>query len=263
MTADKSFTGEMKNDIESNNPVPPASGSTDATSNFTPASLKLHDEEMKRVAFENPLPPKNIQPFETEAGSNYVKMDDQEIAATTSIVSSVITADGISDFSGFYTVCYIVLLGDMSRGIMFPTLWPLVRSLGGTEVTQGYAVAAFSFGRILVSPMFGSWSIKYGYRYTLLVSSTILLIGTILYSQASHVGRPEFLIFAQTILGIGSGTLGVTRAYVAEITPTRNRTTYMAYLTALQYAGFTVTPFFGALFSAILNDADEEGFETG
>jgi ceroid-lipofuscinosis MFS transporter 7 len=139
---------------------------------------------------------------------------------------------------------------------MFPTLWPLVDLLGGTTVTLGFAVAAFSFGRVVVSPLFGSWSVIYGYKNVLLMSISLLLSGTLVYAQAQNVGTPGFLIFAQSLLGVGSGTLGVTRAYIAEITATRARTRYMAWITAVQYAGFTVTPFFGALFIKILGDND-------
>jgi len=181
-------------------------------------------------------------------------IDDMSMAA--SIASSVMTADGIEDTTGFAIVCLVILIGDMSRGVMFPSLWLLVEALGGTSVTQGYAVAAFSFGRILVSPLFGTWSVTHGYTQTLLISCSILLVGTLFYAQAQNVGRLEFLILAQTLLGIGSGTLGVTRAFVAEVTATRNRTTYMAWITAVQYAGFTVTPFVGAVFNKILEDTD-------
>jgi len=169
---------------------------------------------------------------------------------------SALTADEISDKPGFYIVSLVVLIGDMSRGVMFPTLWPLVQSLGGTEVTQGYAVAAFSFGRILSSPIFGSWSVTWGYAKTLMTSVFVLLIGTLLYAQAGNVGNPNFLILAQIVMGIGSGTLGVTRAFVADVTPHRNRTTYLSWLTAVQYGGFTVTPFFGALFSKFFENGD-------
>ena len=45
--------------------------------------------------------------------------------------------------------------------------------------------------------------------------------------------------------------LGVTRAFVAEVTAQRSRTTYMAWITAVQYGGFTVTPFIGAFFNRV------------
>ena len=182
--------------------------------------------------------------------------DDEIQSLAESIVSSVLTADGIHDVSGFSIVCLVILVGDMSRGVMFPSMWPLVSELGGSQVTLGYSVASFSFGRILVSPLFGSWSVMYGYSKTLLFSCSILLFGTLMYTQVQNVGRTEFLILSQTILGIGSGTLGVTRAFVAEVTAQRNRTTYMAWISAVQYAGFTMTPFIGALFNHILEDAE-------
>eukprot|EP00957_Ditylum_brightwellii_P106619 8134399-Ditylum_brightwellii.AAC.1 len=165
--------------------------------------------------------------------------DDCDMSYAGSILSSVFSADGISDPLGFTIICFVILVGDMSRGIFFPTMWPLVEELGGSTVALGYAVGAFSFGRILVSPLFGSWSVKYGYSKTLQFSTLILLVGTILYAQTPIVGTSIFLIFAQTVLGIGSGTLGVTRAFVAEVTPQRTRTTYMAWITAVEYAGFT------------------------
>jgi hypothetical protein len=182
--------------------------------------------------------------------------DDDNQSIALSITSSVLTADGIHDLPGFYVVCFVILIGDMSRGVFFPSLWPLVSELGGTQVTLGYTVAAFSFGRILVSPLFGSWSVTYGYSITLLCSCVVLFLGTIMYAQVQNVGKTQFLIVAQTVLGIGSGTLGVTRAFVADITAQRNRTTYMAWITAVQYAGFTVTPFVGALFNKTLENVD-------
>jgi hypothetical protein len=182
--------------------------------------------------------------------------DDDNVSVADSIVGSVMTADGIHDIVGFYIVCLVILIGDMSRGVFFPSLWPLVSELGGSQVTLGYSVAAFSFGRILVSPLFGSWSVQWGYSKTLLFSSSILFLGTLMYSQIQNVGRPEFLILCQTVLGVGSGTLGVTRAFVAEVTAQRNRTTYMAWISAVQYAGFTVTPFVGAAFNKILGETN-------
>eukprot|EP00977_Amphora_coffeiformis_P003821 scaffold766_cov179-Amphora_coffeaeformis.AAC.4 len=203
---------------------------------------------------QQPVPETNYVSMEMAQGPGPVRESDEEEEQNDdeqSIVSSVLTADGIHDYTGFLCVCMVILLGDMSRGVMFPTMWPLVQAIGGSQVTLGFSVAAFSFGRVLVNPIFGSWSHTYGYTKVFLLSGSILLLGTIMYGQVQNVGRPEFLIVSQTMLGIGSGTLGVTRAFVADVTAKRNRTKYMALITAVQYAGFTMTPFFGALFSLI------------
>lgn len=212
-----------------------------------------NNETTPYVSMEAGVAPPMEDKFEDET-ADYEK--DEDLSLSPSIVESVMTADGIHDMPGFYVVCLVILVGDMSRGVFFPSMWPLVESLGGTSVTLGYCVASFSFGRILVSPLFGRWSVTYGYSKTLLLSCTILLLGTFLYAQVQNVGSPAFLIAAQICLGVGSGTLGVTRAFVAEVTAQRNRTTYMAWITAVQYAGFTVTPFVGALFNKTLGDSD-------
>ena len=107
----------------------------------------------------------------------------------------------------------------------------------------------------MASPVFGERSTTHGYRSTLILSCSILIFGTIMYAFASSINS---LIFSQTILGVGSGTLGVTRAFVAEVTPTRDRPQYMAYLTAVQYGGFTITPIIGAFFARVLNEQDEK-----
>lgn len=193
---------------------------------------------------------------DTEAATIYKDEQDELQSMAPSITASVLTAEGIHDPTGFAIVCLVILVGDMARGVFFPTMWPLVSELGGSEVALGFSVASFSFGRILVSPVFGGWSVTYGYSKTLLFSCSILWIGTLLYAQAQNAGNIGFLIFAQICMGIGSGTLGVTRAFVAEVTATRSRTTYMAWITAVQYAGFTVTPLIGSLFTALLQDKE-------
>jgi len=196
----------------------------------------------------------------TEDGA-YVQMEDganpnnpEDSGHTQSLVSSVMTAEGLADPSGFWIICCVVLIGDMNRGVLFPIMWPLVQELGGNSVWLGYAVGAFSFGRIIASPSLGKWSNEKGYSKTLVMSTTIMLFGCILFAQVYRIGSLWFLLASQITLGIGSATLGVTRAYVAEITATRQRTTYIAWLTAVQYGGFTVTPIFGALFSYLLED---------
>ncbi|GAX17281.1 MFS transporter, ceroid-lipofuscinosis neuronal protein 7 [Fistulifera solaris] len=206
----------------------------------------------------------SINKDEQQETSDYVNMEtavwresdesEDDFSLAPSIVS-VMSADGIYDTTGFMCICFVTFIGDMTRGVFFPSLWLFVEHLGGSTVTLGYAVAAFSFGRILVNPLFGSWSQTIGYKKTLLIACLILLLGTVLYAVTFIVGQPTFLVFAQTVLGIGSGTLGVTRAFLAEITPQRNRTTYMAWLTATQYAGFAVTPIAGAFFNYLFRDA--------
>lgn len=145
-------------------------------------------------------------------------------------------------------IALCVLLGDISRGLLFPTLYLYVKSLGGDSVHLGYAVACFSMGRVVSSPIFGYLSELYGYRYVLMVCNSILFMGACLYASANGL---HFVFAAQSIMGFGAGSLGVTRSYVAESTPRSHRAEFMAYLTSVQYSAFAVTPVLGSILAAL------------
>lgn len=107
-----------------------------------------------------------------------------------------------ADVVSIMVVMLCVVVGDMARGILFPTLWPLVLSLGGSPFYQGAAVSAFSFGRIMSSPIFGYASEAYGYRYVLMVCNAIICTGALLYTLSESL---SWLIFSQIVIGIGAG----------------------------------------------------------
>ena len=156
-----------------------------------------------------------IYPSVLQLEDNFAEVEKMESLPPSSYASTAIVV-----------VC--VLIGDMARGILFPSLWLLVQSLSGSKVYQGFAVSAFSAGRILSSPLFGWLSEKYGYRNVLITCNAIVFFGCYMYSLSKTVNG---VILGQFIIGIGAGSLGVTRSYVAEKTHRTERTLYMAYMT--------------------------------
>ena len=148
-------------------------------------------------------------------------------------------------------IALCVIIGDMTRGVTFPTLWIYISSFNGNKEELGLAVASFSAGRIISSPVFGGMSERHGYRYVLVICCVITIIGSYIYASADSV---EAIIIAQFVLGFGAGTLGVTRSYFAECSTKANRSIYMANLTSVQYFAFTVTPILGAVLSAYIEN---------
>lgn len=148
-------------------------------------------------------------------------------------------------------VGFVTFVGDSARGILYPALWPQCQYLGGNSVDLGFLVSSFSIGRMLVSTRMGILTDKYRHRFTLMLSSVILLAGVILWANSAIAGGLIALYAAQFIMGVGTGNLGVLRSYVAEQSPPEKRTYMLARLSALQYAGFAATPLAGsALFVA-------------
>jgi hypothetical protein len=117
----------------------------------------------------------------------------------SSVCTEAIEANGLKNPLSFGIICAVIFVGEMARGIMLPTLWGFVQELGGDTVTMGYSVAAFSFGRVVTSPIFGYLSVERGYRFTLTIALSVLSAGAFLYAQAGVVGHTLFLIFAQTV----------------------------------------------------------------
>ena len=75
-------------------------------------------------------------------------------------------------------------------------------------------------------------------------------------TQVLNMKTPWFLLLANTIQGIGSGTLGVTRAYTSEVTPKRLRKGYLAFTNSVQYAGNTMTSLLGSFFILLFSRQD-------
>ena len=111
----------------------------------------------------------------------------------------------------------------------------------------GFLVAIFSIGRFIVAPPLGYISDRYRHRAALLFSTLVLSVGCILWANVKFLGGLPMLYIAQLTLGLGTGSLGVTRSYIVEQATPQRRTVMLARLTALQYAGFAGTPLLGKL----------------
>ena len=148
--------------------------------------------------------------------------------------------------SSMVTVGAIVFVGDTSRGILFPILSTLCTTLRGSVIDLGYLVAMFSIGRLIVTAPLGYLSDRYRHKLPLVMSSSLLVLGATLWANAYLTDKISVLYVAQFLLGVGSGSLGVTRSFVVEQCEPKKRTEALALITALQYAGFTVSPIVGS-----------------
>jgi len=149
--------------------------------------------------------------------------------------------------SPLYIIYYVTFIGDASRGLLFPALWPLCKQLGGGKVEQGLLVAIFSLGRACVATRFGILTDTYRHRIVMIGAACVFLVGVCIWSLSLQFGGLHMLFVAQFLLGVGTSTLGVTRSYIVETTLPHLRTNKLSHLSALQYAGFSVTPVLGSL----------------
>jgi MFS family permease len=112
------------------------------------------------------------------------QVDDPRRTATS--VAGVAAIKGCTpiheNMRNFVTIGYIVLIGDTARGIIWPTLYTLLLSLGGSSSTLGWCVATFSIGRVVGSPIFGWLSARLGPALTLQMSLLVFAFGAAIYA---------------------------------------------------------------------------------
>lgn len=157
------------------------------------------------------------------------------------------TAGGV-DWISIAVVYWITLVSEASRGLMLPSTWPYLQSLGGTKAQLGLVVASFSMGRMATTIPLGYLSDKYSTSTVLTGASAIQVIGHLVYAVAPTV---PILVASRIIVGFGSATMSVCRAHITRAVPSGLRTHHFAYLSALQFIGFAVLPGAGGLLAMI------------
>lgn len=131
-----------------------------------------------------------------------------------------------------------------------------VSLLGGSKTILSSCVAAFSFGRLPASIVFGWWSERQGARLVLRVSIFLALLGNLLYCLAASMESKWVLLIGRLLVrsvaygtehltpqaGFGTGNFSVVRAHIAAITTKGERTRYLGWGGAMQFVGFGLMP---------------------
>ncbi|KAM9989630.1 hypothetical protein ACTFIY_005679 [Dictyostelium cf. discoideum] len=159
----------------------------------------------------------------------------------------------INNYSkSFYNICIVFLvlfLSESARGLVLPTTPSYVETVGGDSSFLGIVVSSFSVGRFISTILLGYLSSKLKYRKVFIGSVGICIVGSLFYCFAyldnGATGR-IILIISRLLLGFGAGTLSAVRAYIAEISTPKERTTYIAWASAVQFFGFAITPIIGS-----------------
>ena len=141
-------------------------------------------------------------------------------------------------------VVYLQFLGNVCFSIVLPSLWPYFASLGGTKPLLGFAVAAFSLGQLISSPILGFWAQKRNYREVLLFALILAAISNVIYALSVN---PAMIMFSRFLVGMSAGNVAVTRAYASQATPLTGRTKIMSAMSAAQGLGMVLGPAMGSL----------------
>jgi MFS transporter, DHA1 family, tetracycline resistance protein len=145
----------------------------------------------------------------------------------------------------FLTV-FIDLIG---FGIVVPLLPAYSRHFGAEGFLIGVVIAAFSAMQFIFSPIWGKLSDTFGRRPILLVSTAGASASYMLFAVASgtesHGLGFWLLILSRMLAGAFGGNITVAQAYIADITPPKDRSKKMGLIGMAFGLGFIFGPFIG------------------
>jgi len=141
-------------------------------------------------------------------------------------------------------VLFVTLMDTLGFGIMLPTLPFYVRSLGGGAEAVTLAMAVYTFGIFLSSPLWGRASDRVGRKPIICVG----LSGSVLcYAVLAGSDSVALIIAARLSGGLLAGNLSACTAYLVDVTSDAERARVMGMSGAAFGLGFIVGPLIGSV----------------
>ncbi len=128
--------------------------------------------------------------------------------------------------------------------ILFPLLPFYALRFNAEPWEIGWLIAAFSIVQLVVAPMWGRFSDRYGRRPAILLGLCTSAVAFVIFGFANSLA---LLLVTRLVQGIGGGTTGVLQAYVGDSFEPRERSKALGWLSAATSAGVMIGPAIGSL----------------
>ncbi len=146
-------------------------------------------------------------------------------------------------------VLFVTAFVDMVGLAMIVPLLPYYATdLGANATVVGLLISAFSLAQLVVAPVWGRVSDRYGRRPAILLGLLVTAVAYLIFGFANSV---LLLLLSRIVQGLGGGTIGVVQAYVADASDATERTKSLGWLSAVTSLGAVAGPAFGSLMVAL------------
>lgn len=130
-----------------------------------------------------------------------------------------------------------------SFGIIIPILPSYLVSIGQGGTAAGLMIAIFAGAQLVMSPIAGKWTDKYGRRIMIISGLALLAISMFVFYFSDSIG---VLYLSRVIGGVGAALLiPAIFAYVADITTIEQRAKGNSYVSAAMSLGIVIGPGIG------------------
>ena len=155
---------------------------------------------------------------------------------------------------GALLVLFLVTMIDMiGFGIVIPFLTYLVEDLATESdildigIWVGLLMTSYSAAQFLFSPIWGGLSDRIGRRPVLMIG---LLGNTVFFTMFGLANTLYMALIARFFAGVFNGNIAVARAYIGDVSTSKQLASRMGIIGAAFGLGFTVGPFLGGELSS-------------
>ncbi len=141
-------------------------------------------------------------------------------------------------------IAIVVFVDLLGFSIILPLLPYYAKTFAASDEMIGMLVASYSICQFIASPILGGLSDKFGRRPLLIYSQLGSMAGFILLGVANSL---PILFISRIIDGISGGNLTIAQAYIADVTPPKERAGAMAIIGIGFGLGFVVGPPIGGV----------------
>jgi MFS family permease len=133
-------------------------------------------------------------------------------------------------------------------GIVIPFLTYLVEDLADSQgiievgIWVGILMTSYSAAQFLFSPIWGSISDRIGRRPVLMIG---LVGNTVFFTMFGLANTLMVALIARFLAGVFNGNIAVARAYIGDVSTSKQLATRMGLIGAAFGLGFTIGPFIG------------------
>ncbi len=133
-------------------------------------------------------------------------------------------------------------------GIVLPLLPLYADRFGASGTAIGILVLSYSAAQLLLAPVWGRLSDRFGRRRILIVGLVGSAASYVVFAFANSF---ELLLLSRIMAGVGGANIPVAQAYIADVTPPERRAANMGLIGAAFGLGFIFGPALGGLLAPI------------
>lgn len=174
---------------------------------------------------------------------------ENEEDITTSPALQGIQRDNKYPVVSFIVVYTMIFFNGCCFTAVVPSVPFYLQILSAPPSFLGWVVSFYSLGQIFGSPLAGWLTSQLTSRRILTISSTLGLLSSTLYATAPAY---MFILISRLLTGISAGMEFTTElTFIAKNTTTKERTTYLASVTAVNVVGFIMGPALGTVLATL------------